>query len=752
MIENEKTYLKNVTDYLKAEISSRFDLLSRQKSDLVNLRKEVWEEFGSVIKDFDTVVDLTQYIKLESTQLIHYEHAFEELIKYRKLLPCPYFGRFDFIESGESEEEKIYIGYHNLMNDDTYDVLVYDWRTPIADLYYSHELGDATYLSPSGELSGTITRKRQYGIKNSELIYAFDSSLAITDDVLKQALGQNSSPHMHNIVSTIQEQQNRIIRNQSNDLLLVQGAAGSGKTSIALHRIAFLLYNDRNKGLTHKDVLIISPNTLFGEYISHVLPELGEKNVTSITLEELMTKHLDQSLQFESRHHQLETLINQPDSPRQRWLQFKGSSDCITLLDRYLTWFEEEGIPFADTYHQDQLLLSADELRALFIGASSKLSIKQRLHRIETILLEKLIPLQRAELESLKLQLVEDTDDFLEINRTALTAQLSQRCAFLSHIHTFTRPDAYQLYYDLLTHPEHFTRFASTLDCPSDWQPMLEATLHQLQARTLSYEDGSILLYIQFYLEGKNFYPTIKQVLIDEAQDYYPIHYALFKRLFKEVHYTLLGDYCQTIEKAGQETLYDRFLTLLMPKNPLCLSLNQCYRSTYEITQLAKQLHPSSPHTIPFERHGMTPNLYETFTYDALLHQLIQQIHISQRKGYESLVILCKTQAQCLALYPKLKPHLSLNPLLEDDELTLASGITLLPIYAAKGLEYDAVFIHDVSTQNFSTDLDCQLLYIACTRALHALSFYAVTPATPLLKGLEPLTYNLLDCTNHDEG
>ncbi|MBU3804054.1 MAG: ATP-dependent DNA helicase, partial [Candidatus Cellulosilyticum pullistercoris] len=282
----EKDYLKSVISFLDEHISVAGELANKQKKNLVALRKEMFAGGVSTVDDFDRNIEMSQFHAMERMETAQYEQKLSNVEKYKRVYDKPYFARFDFTED-EEDLEKIYLGYQNIMDDQSYKVFVYDWRAPIASMFYRNEIGAASYQAPCGEIRGAVSLKRQYEIEKGELKYYFDSSIAITDEMLQQALGHNASSYMKNIVETIQKEQDLIIRDKGNDLLMVQGVAGSGKTSIAMHRIAFLLYERMSEGLTSDNIMIISPNHLFGEYVSTVLPELGENNVCYSTMEEL---------------------------------------------------------------------------------------------------------------------------------------------------------------------------------------------------------------------------------------------------------------------------------------------------------------------------------------------------------------------------------------------------------------------------------------------------------------------------------
>lgn len=286
----EQEYLVNTIQHISQELDKELVVLEGRKAELIKLRKEMWENTVHFTSDFERLTEVNQYLSSLESQTAGYDSTLKQIEKYRRLLSSPYFGRFDFSE-GESEEcEKIYIGIHNVIDMKEQNILVYDWRAPISSIYYEYELGEAEYSTPQGRATGKVQLKRQYKIREGKLQYFFDSSITIDDEMLQQALCRSSSPKMRNIIETIQKEQNAIIRDTENELLIVQGVAGSGKTSIALHRIVFLLYQGLNTKLNSNNIIIISPNEVFSDYISGVIPELGEANVDRITFGEIRHK------------------------------------------------------------------------------------------------------------------------------------------------------------------------------------------------------------------------------------------------------------------------------------------------------------------------------------------------------------------------------------------------------------------------------------------------------------------------------
>ena len=358
-LAEELEYLKKTLGVIECELQKGIELQANREHKLLAFRQDMWEETVHHSSDFDKLTEFNQYLIEENNLIANFDTSRKQVIKYRKVRLSPYFGRFDFTEDGFEDQEMMYIGLATVMDPDTRDILVYDWRSPISSIFYQYELGEASYQSPSGTFTGKVALKRQYKIENSELKYFFDCSIQINDEMLQEVLCRNSSAKMRNIVETIQKEQDIIIRDTENELLIVQGVAGSGKTSIALHRIAFLLYYGLSSKLNSNNILIISPNSTFSKYISNVLPELGEEQVKQTTFDDLFVKHFEGRLAVETRNDQLEALIlkrNDPASAVKRQnIKFKGSGEFAQILDRLILHYERRLIPFEDVYFDGKL-------------------------------------------------------------------------------------------------------------------------------------------------------------------------------------------------------------------------------------------------------------------------------------------------------------------------------------------------------------------------------------------------------------
>ena len=733
-MEEEKKYLEYVKRFLEEHIQNCDSDLKDQRKNLIDIRKEMYTEGSKYTDEMDRMAELNQYITMEALESSQYKHKLETLKKYEKMKDKPYFGRFDFAEEGE-ERESIYVGYHNIMNDDTYEVLVYDWRAPIASVFYRSELGPTQYKAPYGEVEGEVFLKRQYEIKKGELEYFFDCNITITDELLQQALGKNTSSKMKNIVETIQKEQDQVIRNRENDLLIVQGVAGSGKTSIAMHRVAFLLYDRLESGLTNNQIIILSPNTLFGEYISNVLPELGEEDVEHVTVEDIFKKHFGNSLSIRSRNSQMEYMIRNKHREKVReTIAFKGSKAYIEILDRLVNYCEAQGINFRDVYYDKELVVDKHSLEKDFLDNAINMPIGKRLKRMERMILEKIKHREKEKRKEV-LEQIEASGAYAFEEEQRCKQVLSElRQEVYNQLNGFTTVNIFTLYKRMFTDEKLFNELIQDLNVPHNAYQMLRYSLRALKPERIPYEDGIALLYLKLKIEGTNLYPTIRQVVIDEGQDYYPLHYKVFGELFKNAHYTVLGDICQSIEKEVNATIYDDIIELLNPKNALKLELNKSYRSSYEINQLAMHLREGQKSCMLMERYEEVPVVQMATNEKALHEKIVQRVKEYKAIGLENIAILCKTKYETEKAYNALKGQIDDLSILSSDEASIETGIFIMPIYMAKGLEYDGVIVYDVSDENYQELFDKQLLYIATTRALHRLTFMYKAQISPFLE------------------
>ncbi|QNE41763.1 AAA family ATPase [Hymenobacter sp. NBH84] len=675
--QEEREYLEEIKEKLTLAIR-RVDEAVKQFSSELRQKKQYIHEHQSGMDDADMVAAGQSIDRMAFTG----EAAVSRKRKLFKLIQSPYFGRLDFAPQGKAGEP-VYIGVHSFFDEQHRQNLIYDWRAPISSLFYDYELGDAAYPTPKGEVQGTIERKRQYKIRDGRLEFLLDSGVNIHDDVLQQELAKSSDDKMKTIVATIQRDQNAVIRNETAPVMIIQGVAGSGKTSIALHRLAFLLYRYRET-IAAKDILIISPNKVFADYISNVLPELGEEHIPELGMEELAADLLDSRYSFQTFFEQVAALLDKHDSAFIERIQFKSSFEFLSKLNQYLI-------------HVENNYFAARELR---VGSTVVPA---------AVIQQKFKAYHRVPLLKRFAQVAQDIRTYV---RDATGRKLTGReksiiGEALPRLFRFNNVlDFYRDFYQWMGRPE-----------------LLKLDHHRLH---LEYADVFALIYLRLRLEGIPAYEHVKHLLIDEMQDYTPMQYAVLSRLFR-CRKTILGDVSQTVNPYSASSA--ETIERVFPQAEV-MKLHRSYRSTLEITAFAQRITPN-PDIIPLERHGPEPQLIRCNSHSEELAAIQQAVIDFNGSGYHSLGIICKTQRQAEEVYQALQA--SDVQLLTPESTTFREGIILTSAHLAKGLEFDAVLVPFASARQYKTEVDKRMLYVACTRAMHQLTLTYTGELTGLL-------------------
>lgn len=736
VLKEETEYLKNTINFLSCEVENAAEDLTEQKQNLIASRKDMWENTAHSARDFTKLTEIVQYQTEVNNQAFSYLSKAKQVEKYRRIQPSPYFGRIDLIEENSDFPEKIYIGLTNVMDKKNHDVYVYDWRAPISSIFYRYELGKAAYSAPMGQVNCDVLLKRQYKIQNGCLKYFFDCSIRITDEILQDVLSHNSSPKMKNIVETIQREQDIIIRDTANQLLVVQGVAGSGKTSVALHRVAFLLYQGLNSNLQARNFIIISPNAIFSSYIASVLPELGEENVRQITYSELLTMLFKGRFTVESRESQLEVLINSRNTNTERIkrksIALKGSRDFLIILQRMLWHYTHHVIPFEDVYFEGVTLETGQRLKNRFLNNKIGIPMAKQLQRLENMLLNKMRPLQKRKLEKIEKMVAINPEHLLEIKSYSRLLSMKIGKTFRRKIYSFTRIDYFEIYRMLFNNSKLFYRLAEGIALPQEIESIICTTRKNIEEGTLAYEDCAPLLYLMIKVHGCDCFEDIKHVVIDEAQDYLPLQYEIFKLLFKTADYTIMGDINQSLEKDRETSFYDEIAAILAKEKTLKLFLNKGYRSSFEINAFCRELLNSAQEFESFERHEEAPSIKERENPDHICRTISEDIRQYLEEGYESIAVICKNNQEAESVYSQLP--IGKIRLVKASDDNLQKGVVIVPAYLAKGLEFDVVLVYGVNKENYSTHFDRKLLYVACTRALHRLVLYYCGEPSPFIK------------------
>lgn len=659
----EKTYLRNTSK----EISNQLDVLGKEihvkEEELTEFKKVLWDDKGSI----DSVEMQTGLMasEMEANFMLMKMEYYKKLLKVQY---SPYFGRVDFKENNE-EEKPIYIGLTNIQKDLNY--LVYDWRSPIASLFYDYGIGSCMYEAPDGKINGYMSLRRQYKIENGKLIRMFDNDLNVVDECLQEVLSESSSQKMKNIVNTIQSEQNEIIRNISNKNLIVQGIAGSGKTSVALHRIAFLLYKIKN--LKSFNVLIFSPNKVFSEYISDVLPELGEENTSETTFHDFARSYAKEFKSVETFTDFIERYYTGKEK-NPELVKLKLSKNMISIIESYVKEIEDK-IMITGNIETKIDVIDKNYLNYLFKDRFNKLPLFSRIDKMAEHL----------------------------CNKTGISYGKGKRC-FIKQIKELLniKPDFKKLYQDL------YVSYAFK-------KVYREDIILKLNTKMINYEDALCFIYLKGLLNGFPYSNLIKQIVVDEAQDYNEMQYIILSKIFKKASFTILGDVNQTINPYQK---YDTLevLTNILNENSKYVELTKTYRSSNEIIEYTNKI-LGLKHVSAIRKPNNVPVKFRCDIKD-----LIKDVN-SLKEKYSSVAIITKNKDEAVKVYDYLKDKIDGISLMEESNKEFNKNLVVVPSYLSKGLEFDSVISY-TDANNIYTKKEKYLFYVVATRSQHELIIY----------------------------
>lgn len=710
----EEKRLAQTISLAEEQLKQAKEAADKKKSEIIEAKKDVRENTEHGITSlytsdgFEALVELSQYINPVTDKIIDYEEEEHKILLLEKMIKSPYFARIDFKFDDEDEFEKIYIGRSSLRKNSYQEMYVYDWRSPIASIFYRFMTGEAFYDAPCGRVTGELNLKRQYEIKSGKLEYFFDSDVQIVDEFLRQLLSQNTTAKMKAIVETIQHEQDVVIRDMENDLLMVQGVAGSGKTSIALHRAAYLMYQGLQTKLSANNIMIISPNSIFEQYISNVLPELGEDNVISSVFEDILSALLI-GRKIQSRNDFLENLIvnSKYKEISRNSIEFKTSSFFREILDQFLIDIPRQWIEFEDVYYEGKCVVSRQILKDKILGRTeTPLGIK--LEQLEDYILEQIFGTGKGR------------------------GHKEEKNLIKQEIQKFIKIDIVELYKILFSNEAYFYSLLQNSNLSQGIKSIWEYTRENLEADRLYYDDAIAIAYLYLKIYGTNKYKNIKQVVIDEAQDYYPLQYEIFNLLFSNAKFTILGDMKQTLAKKEDISFYEQIQKILNKKKSSLIMLDKSFRCTNEILNFSLKFIEKSSQIKSFNRNGDSPKVYIADNSEIFIDEIVKEINLCQEKGFQSICLICKTEKNSIYLFNKIKHKLDIQ-LIKNGSVSDLQGVFILPVYMSKGLEFDAVLICDADSQNYHDEDDKNLLYVACTRALHKLSLFCENEVSPLI-------------------
>lgn len=758
----EEARMHHVLEVIEQKTAQLKQKQGNLATDVIDLRKNFWDEIKVNLETFDdrleTALSIKQQAEFLAERELTHHHRDKALQILRKLKDSPYFARVDFTPDDTNETTPIYIGIAGLSNETEDDYLIYDWRAPISSMYYDFSPGPAEYASMEKIISGTMDLKRQFIIRHGELQSMFDTNVAIGDELLKEVLGNNASDKMKNIVATIQKEQNQIIRNVKNNYLIVQGVAGSGKTSVALQRAAYLLYHYKEE-LNNDNMLLFSPNPLFSSYIASVLPDLGETSIQQLTFQAYVEKRLGKHLTMESPFSQMEYLLTTEDAARKAGIRFKASLAFKEYIDQYAEQLSTDGLVFKNIALRGNVIISKEAIGAYFYSLDHTISIPNRMSMTKDWLLEELAFLEKEERDKdwvkdeaelldiedytevyhdLQDNAEDDTFDDFDKELKILTAKIARKYfrkirAAVSKLKFLHITALYKKLFDVQ---------ADYASLPENWDAVCVYTLESLRQKELLYEDTSPYMYLEDKLTRLKTNTQIKHLFIDEAQDYSPFQFFVLQQLFPSARMTILGDihqaiYMHTLNSAtlfsGEEVQTD---------NTEKIELHKSYRSTRQIVDFTRHLLAVDLEIEPFERDGEKPSFVlcmDGQERDAKLRHTLSGL---VGKEYGTIAVICKTAAESAAMYEQLSPAFDVQ-LATEHSYSYDSGIIVLPAYLAKGIEFDAVIIPDASAHNYEKSFEQNLFYTACTRAMHELVLFAVGDKTPFIDRVPADFYTL---------
>ena len=665
-IKKEKKYLDNCINVIKDYLSELGQELYEKEEKSQEFKKYIWDNKASLdpteLKSLMSDNDLEVYLMMQKGKY------FQRLFKIQN---SPYFGSIIFEEENEPSKN-IYLGITHL-EDKNKNYLIYDWRAPISSLFYDYEVGECSYKAPEKIIKGNLKRKRQYKIEDGKIKHIFDNSINIDDSLLQEVLSNDGSEKMKNIVNTIQQEQNKIIRNVEDKSLIVQGIAGSGKTSVALHRIAFLLYKIEN--LSSKNVLIFSPNNVFSEYISNVLPELGEDNPSETTY----AKFLDSCIK-----------------------EYKSIETFTEFIARYYT-YKEKNIDLVKYKQSDEIIKDIEDY-VLYLIKNIKFTKNIEIDIFNEVTKEQLKELfERYDRFPLFTRITEISKKLSEnYARGKLTLARSINKKILESMNI--EKNYKKIYYNF-----YKSKFCKIKLSDNEIRKFVNKN-------KINYEDAIIFSYIKGLLEGFNYNNMIKEIVVDEAQDYTLLQYKILSKIFKKSSFSILGDVNQTINP------YYKYESLEQIKEVLdktkYLELTKTYRSSKEIIEYTNKI-LNLTFVSAIRKDNNKPVLFRK--ENNLKKQLLNDINYLKNE-YKSVAIITKDDEDANEIYNLLKDDINIGKITINEEI-FRKDLIVVPSYMAKGLEFDSVIVYN-KINNIYKENEKYLYYVACSRAQHELIIY----------------------------
>jgi len=828
-LEAEEKRLREVFKEIGDQIAETEREVEWNKAVVRGTQSHISDEYGSVPTSFAQLVDLAGGLGRLRLAGVMYRRSLQRLKQLKRLSGSAYFGRIDFKETsrqgstggaeGDGTAYPVYIGTSSLTDRLTGRHLIFDWRAPISSVYYDYELGKAKYESPAGTVYGEVLLKRHFKIKEDRILFMYDNDLTIFDEILMDTLGKATGDRMRAIVNTIQREQNRVIRREGTGLLLVQGCAGSGKTSIALHRAAYLLYKHRDT-MRARDIIMITPNRIFADYTSPVLPELGEEPLVQLSFSDLAKdlltpepagssaerddaweakspKDLDTGeyrdtedsggedesgdksrptagrdegqanafpYKLEDFADQLEYLLDmrgtEAAKTRAAGIRLKSGEAFARVLEAYSRRITSGDLGFPDLVFRGKALVSREEVRELVSREYAYLPFLKRVERAKRRMKWVLDQAQTRRYQELRKEIASDPEKthLLEKDVKDLArAWARQEFEPLRNLVSSWKPlDLVEAYKRLYSEPELLRRLVAEAEYSTDLVEEIRAyTLEYLTSGVIPYEDLGPLLYLKGLLEGLPQARPVRHVIVDEAQDYGAIQFKVLKMAFPAASFTVLGDLNQALSPAsrakGEGSGYEGALAgLEAGKDTEIVQLTKSYRSTKEITEFTKAILDEGLPIEAIERPGEKPVITEAGDRKSLAKLVAADIRRLQAEGFGSIAVICKTARESWIAHEDLKEELAQDGsgaskirLVTKYQRKFVRGILVIPSYLSKGLEFEAVIVYNAGEASYSHPEDREVLYTACSRALHRLHLCYTGRLSPLLSKVDRGLYEV---------
>lgn len=755
--QQEQTRVDAVIEQIKARSKQTDDLLDKAHRETDVIQKNYGDNNSVNTFEVDDRIETNAELQ-QQKQMVERAVESEAILKrqvgvLKDLRNSPYFGRIDIQDPDEPDAERLYIGTASFV-DDEQNFLVYDWRAPISSVYYNGTLGDVNYQTPAGEQTTELLKKRQFQIEHGEIKNMFDTNETVGDEILQSVLGEQNDAYMQNIVATIQKEQNDIIRDTYSDLLVVQGVAGSGKTSAILQRIAFLLYHSR-ASLEADQMVLFSPNRLFSHYISEVLPSLGERNMRQVTLAEFLSACF-QGLTVESLFERYESDRHDPQTtPAIR--DFQEGADFMQQVDHYCHDLPAEDLRFTNIVFNGETFFSRDEITAIATALPAAMQPADRFLSIKNTLIKRLKrridhEAQADWVNDIIDQLNDEAyHDLLGDKRRGDFQSLDDEVFYIGkQIVTKRLRQVYDAIYNgyFLDTYEQYNDFLGQVDRPDTikpaaWRGRMRAFRTGIEYHNVALIDCAPLLLLRDILTGSGENRRMQYIFVDEMQDYSLAQLLYIKHAFPLAKFTLLGDSEQALFKDIElpKQLLERLRDAFNVRRANLITLNKSYRSTMQITNFAKALLPDGDQIQAFTREGALPKVMMRYDDEQALQGLLTEVN-HQLTNTKTVAVLTKDLATSKHVYQYLKHH-TVATLMADSDRTMPQGVIVMPIYLAKGLEFDAVIAYDVSATAYPDEQSVGLLYTIASRAMHHLTLLSIGDVSPLILKLDPTLFSI---------